>query len=512
MTARPATVADLQNRAWQAVAGAGHPVTPRWLADHAHITRGAADLWLAEWATTGRLARGNPPSGGRYAPYDHPYLAPSIGRYRVLVTGSRTWTDAAAIAAVLADIDHAHPGRLTIIHGACPRGADAIAQAWCRRYGVAVEAHPADWSRLGRRAGYVRNAAMVATAPQECVAFIADRSPGATHCADAAEAAGIPTTRHHASREPQPMPAPPPTRTGPADNPLLAAALTHAARGWHIFPLRGGCKRPAVRDWEHRATTDPARIARCWTAGDFNIGIACGPSGLLVLDLDAAKPGERPPAPWNLPGVSDGADVLAVLAEQAGQPWPAQTYTVTTPSGGQHLYFTAPAGPELRNTAGRVGWRIDTRAAGGYVVAAGSLIDGRTYQCVHGQDYPAAALPGWLAEHLTATRAAPPPPPAEARAIDPSRQSAYLTAALRAEAGRVRTAPAGQRNHALYLAAVALGQLVAGGAITQTQVRSVLEDAAAAHIIAGAYTEAEREATITSGLTAGAKRPRTVAA
>jgi hypothetical protein len=503
----------LREHAWQVTAATDGPLTARWLADAAGITRGAAELWLREWAAAGRLARGNPTSGGRYAPYAHPYLPPALGRYRVLVTGSRTWTDTDLIGSVLADIDHAHPGRLTIIHGACPRGADTITDAWCRQRGVPVQAHPADWSRHGRRAGYVRNTAMVATAPDACVAFIADHSPGATHCADTAEAAGIPTTRrHHTSKEPQPMPVPPPTLTGPAGNPLLAAALAYAGRGWHVFPLRGGCKRPAVRDWEHRATTDPARIARCWAAGEFNIGIACGPSGLVVLDLDAAKPGERPPAPWNLPGISDGADAFALLCEHAGQPCPAGTYTVTTPSGGQHLYFTAPGGPDLRNTAGRLGWHIDTRAAGGYVVAAGSLIDGRTYQSVHGQDYPAAALPGWLAEHLTATRAAPPPPPAEARAIDPSRQSAYLTAALRAEAGRVRTAPAGQRNHALYLAAVALGQLVAGGAITQTQVRSVLEDAAAAHITAGAYTEAEREATITSGLTAGAKRPRQVAA
>ena len=73
-------------------------------------------------------------------------------------------------------------------------------------------------------------------------------------------------------------------------NPLLSAALDYAARGWHVFPLRPGQKRPALQsDWEGRATTDPDRIRGCWEHDDYNIGIACGPSGLVVVDLDTPK-------------------------------------------------------------------------------------------------------------------------------------------------------------------------------------------------------------------------------
>ena len=77
-----------------------------------------------------------------------------------------------------------------------------------------------------------------------------------------------------------------------------------------------------------------------------NVGIACGPSGLVVLDLDLAKPGQdrtRWPVQWRDHDVSSGADVLAVLAEQVGQSVP-ETYVVATPSGGRHLYFAAPEG------------------------------------------------------------------------------------------------------------------------------------------------------------------------
>jgi hypothetical protein len=72
----------------------------------------------------------------------------------------------------------------------------------------------------------------------------------------------------------------------------------------------------------------------------------------------------------------------------------------------------------------------------------------------------------------------------------------------------VLKAPAGQRNHSLYLAAVALGQLVAGGALPEHDARAELHAAAAPHIAVGAYRALQAEKTITSGLRAGARRPR----
>jgi hypothetical protein len=60
-----------------------------------------------------------------------------------------------------------------------------------------VEQHPLPegWWRINRRAGFERNAHMVALGADCCLAFIRAYSGGATHCANLAEAAGIPTFR-----------------------------------------------------------------------------------------------------------------------------------------------------------------------------------------------------------------------------------------------------------------------------------------------------------------------------
>jgi single-strand DNA-binding protein len=112
-----------------------------------------------------------------------------------LVTGSRTWTDTAAITAALDKLHAVHGTDLVLVHGACPRGADAIADRWAYRHAVTTDTYPADWGLLGRRAGMARNTTMVTTGPALCLAFIRDQSPGATGCAALAAQAGIPTIR-----------------------------------------------------------------------------------------------------------------------------------------------------------------------------------------------------------------------------------------------------------------------------------------------------------------------------
>jgi len=284
---------------------------------------------------------------------------------------------------------------------------------------------------------------------------------------------------------------------------LHHAAITAARRGWAVFPVVADTKRSAVKDWEGRATTDLARIETCWTAAGYNVGIATGPSGLVVVDLDIPKSNEpTAPEPWNQLGITSGADVLGAIAEKARQPWP-HTYTVTTPSGGLHLYFTMPANTQLRNSQARLGWKIDTRAGGGYVLAAGSLVDGKPYVVIDDRD--PIELPYWIASQLT-TR----PAPATPEAIPTGkRRSGYLTAAINGEVERIRTAAPNHHNESIYRASIALGQLVAGRAIAYADAHTALRAAAEVHVQGTCQcTASEVEATIKSGLDAGEKRPR----
>ncbi|MFJ3985914.1 bifunctional DNA primase/polymerase [Streptomyces fungicidicus] len=262
---------------------------------------------------------------------------------------------------------------------------------------------------------------------------------------------------------------------------LLNAALDAAARGWHVFPLRPGTKRPALhgeqtctgtgpcadghRKWEQRATTDPDRIRAAWSRAPFNVGIATGPSGLVVVDLDVPKDKGSSDAP-------DGAATFGALCERAGHPVP-DTYRTRTASGGTHLYFTAPTGVRLSNTAGSIGPLVDTRACGGYVVAAGSTLPAGPYEALCAP--VAAPLPGWLLSILRPT-----PKPVQAHTGPTVGQSRrYADVALANEVRNVATAADGTRNATLLRAARALGRLIASGDLTRVQVEQALREAAA---------------------------------
>ncbi|MFF1679099.1 bifunctional DNA primase/polymerase [Streptomyces sp. NPDC058256] len=284
------------------------------------------------------------------------------------------------------------------------------------------------------------------------------------------------------------------------NNHLLYAALDAAEHGWAVFPLRPGDKRPALhgaeycpgigdcagghRKWEERATVDPDRIRRAWASLPFNVGIATGPSGLVVVDLDMPKRKTN-----NSADTPSGVTTFRALCERAGQAIPT-TRTVRTASGGVHLYFTTPLGVQLGNTAGRLGKRIDTRAWGGYVVAPGSIIRAGAYAVV--DDTAPVPLPDWLYALLTVRQAswALTAVPSSARA------SSYATAAFNAETASVRAAPEGERNATLLRAARALGRFIAWGDLP----RSVVEDALQSAGECIGLPPSQCRATIRSGL------------
>lgn len=312
--------------------------------------------------------------------------------------------------------------------------------------------------------------------------------------------------------------------SGAALTEVRAMALWLAAHNIPVLPLIPSGKTPATRGGFKDATTNPTQITQWWTSKPYNVGISTGPAQLVVIDLDTPNHNNNdnndhrstaiggaavlPPEWANEPGITDGADVFACLADRAGQPVPWDTRTVRTPSGGTHLYFLAPHA--LPSTCGRLGPMIDTRAMGGYVVAPPSRTPTGEYVTVH--QTPPAPLPHWLVAALT-----PAPPTAASlypgtrattrkAALAPRRPvtDSYVYAAFTAEVDAVLSARPGTRNATLNRAAYNLGQFVAAGRLNTSMVTEALT-------IAAEYTglsPTETARTITSGLDAAAQKPR----
>src|SRR3990167_1030790 len=152
---------------------------------------------------------------------------------------------------------------------------------------------------------------------------------------------------------------------------MLAYALEYIARGWHVLPLHtptaNGCscnqrcgknvgKHPRTKNGLDDATLDKDQVTSWWTMWpQANIGIATGPSGLVVLDVDPKANGTA------------SLDSLEAVHGLMG------TLSVRTGGGGTHHYFTALEDRPLNNSAGILGPGLDIRAQGGYVVAPPSL-------------------------------------------------------------------------------------------------------------------------------------------
>ena len=159
----------------------------------------------------------------------------------------------------------------------------------------------------------------------------------------------------------------------PADNPDAGLHCTGTARrcvarqcGAATDPHKRG-KHPRVDRWGSLGVASTAQLAE-WFADPVtpvNVALACGPSGLLVIDED-----------------TDGA--LSAYAASIGEVVP-DTFRVRT-GRGWHWYFGVPIDPGtgqrylIGNSPGALGgWGCDVRGGasasaehGGYVITAGS--------------------------------------------------------------------------------------------------------------------------------------------
>jgi hypothetical protein len=345
----------------------------------------------------------------------------------------------------------------------------------------------------------------------------------------------------------------------------LQLALDLAARGWHILPLSPTSKRPlgnctACRDddqgrtphriedcpcipagtWCHgvrAATTNPDQIGSWWTRQPNAIpAVAAGPSGVTLIDVDnhpEALPDDL--ATGLLPGIDlaterlperlwrhreafrDGRDTLQLLARLRGgdRPWPTdpehQPLTVTTPSGGRHLWYRAPAADlhqQLSHPRG-IAWQVDIKAGWSYGIAPGATSRKGVYAITSRDIAEPGRMPDWLAREVVrvASPRQPRPaptvvrhelhkPPAEARA------AAYLTEVINRGAADLAGMRDG-RQRALSALAFKTGGLLAWSGLDET---TVAEQLVSAGLAAGLPDRIARR-TVHRALTNGINQP-----
>lgn len=115
---------------------------------------------------------------------------------RVVVTGSRGWTDWREIHRVLSQL----PIGSTLIHGGC-QGADLLANYAAHLLGFEVICVKANWAKHGKAAGPIRNREMLDMKPDRVIAFRLNMSRGTTDCIRAAEDRGIPVDVYDWAKE-----------------------------------------------------------------------------------------------------------------------------------------------------------------------------------------------------------------------------------------------------------------------------------------------------------------------
>ncbi|WP_438479078.1 bifunctional DNA primase/polymerase [Streptomyces asiaticus] len=263
----------------------------------------------------------------------------------------------------------------------------------------------------------------------------------------------------------------------------LENALAAADRDYPVMPLsrnkvpaipspherghscKGHCGQPG--HGVHDATTVPADVRRLFDHAPraAGYGVACG-GGLRLIGLDLDRH-----------GAADGVAELNRLAAERGFTIP-RTLTVCTPSDGFHLWFTAPEGVTVPNSAGRIGPGIDVRGTGGYLVGPGSIGTKGEYILhpklgeVDVQPVPEALLRLMLPAPIASVQ----------------RRTAPLLrtrdAALDGLVRVVLDAQEGQRNNRLYWAATKMWAHAADGHMDATHGERTLVEAAVARGLA----------------------------
>lgn len=271
---------------------------------------------------------------------------------------------------------------------------------------------------------------------------------------------------------------------------LRDLALQHARNGFYVLPLIPHSKKPLISDWPRLATTNPLQINAWWNQNpDANIGIACEVSNLIILDFDTAK-GSAVPDGWRKFNVSSGEEVFLEVCKRINVIPPVDTYSVSTPSGGKHLYFFDDSRPIKQGTEVNGWWKVDTRSRGGYIVAAGSRIIDENVEGV--KEYVALCsiseiktFPEWLRDELERKKSDVSPNGLSdenrtslALSGNPKFSSEFAERVLRERCKLIEATEEGKRNHELVRHSCYVGKIVGTGVLNEDFAKNQLLAAA----------------------------------
>ncbi len=110
--------------------------------------------------------------------------------YRIIIAGGREFDDLPYMRQCMSGVlaIHQHKG-VEVVSGGC-RGADDLGEVWANEQGLPCDVRDADWKRLGRKAGLVRNEEMAVSSQCLC-AFWDGHSRGTRHMIGCAIRGGL---------------------------------------------------------------------------------------------------------------------------------------------------------------------------------------------------------------------------------------------------------------------------------------------------------------------------------
>jgi hypothetical protein len=235
---------------------------------------------------------------------------------------------------------------------------------------------------------------------------------------------------------------------------LQDKALEYGAIGWAVFPVRH--KQPIV-PWRDYSSSDATEISAMQWESATGIGLDCGKSGIVVLDID-------------------DLDALPELERKLG--WSAiddDTCVSVTGGGGYHVFYRA-GDQAVRNSASKVVKGVDVRGDGGYVVLPPSSHEsGRVYQWHRYSAEGVRPIPEKLVQVLNYREEREP-----VQRVEVSRShEKWGLAVLAEEAAIIEASAPGTRNATLFEHAVYVYEVVKGGHLDRDLADLRLNQAAA---------------------------------